>query len=366
MKLTDLVEETRQLFLEGKITAGHAILLARLKPEDQQRAIGDRKKDNYHGEDGGLFQHERVLFNPDDPDDETGQEHVKVRSVRELAGWIDQHVKLEVAEIDQMVLPETAAILETAEEQMKLLRITRENITPEELREGPKAILGRSWQRADGRGKSKVCAHARLAMVVIGPGRGEAFQVCIDKKSCAVHWPEHVKAAKAAAKAAASGTAKASPAKEKKPKLQFWEIEQQKRKEIEAREDAERARFMKVMPAILDAVAGRINLMPTKASGTLARIVIDEIAARNESPALKKNLGRVPLGTTAEDVIRYLAYYVFLSGASHYFRPAEFVKEAAAFGVDAKQFLEPKPLQTSGKKPIARGKAKASRSAARA
>jgi ParB-like chromosome segregation protein Spo0J len=57
LKLLALIPVVREVFLEGKITAGHAVLLARLKPQDQERAIDQ--------DDGALCQHEALLFNPD-------------------------------------------------------------------------------------------------------------------------------------------------------------------------------------------------------------------------------------------------------------------------------------------------------------
>ena len=41
LKLTDLIEATRKLFLEETITAGHAILLARLQPADQEKCLNN-------------------------------------------------------------------------------------------------------------------------------------------------------------------------------------------------------------------------------------------------------------------------------------------------------------------------------------
>jgi ParB family chromosome partitioning protein len=43
LHLLDLVKETRALFREGRIMAGHAVLLARLKPEDQPTATTSRR-----------------------------------------------------------------------------------------------------------------------------------------------------------------------------------------------------------------------------------------------------------------------------------------------------------------------------------
>jgi hypothetical protein len=333
MKLRQLTPELKELFLADKITAGHAILLARLKPEEQKRCLGE---DDYGDRTGGLFIRERTLFHPDH-EDGSESEPLKAVSVRELQGWIDEHVKLEAEEVDQMVLPETASTLMQAENLMKVLRITRESITPDELKGGPKVILDRSWERADGQFRSKTCEHSRLAMVVIGAGRGEAFQVCVAKDKCTTHWPNHVKAAKAAARAAASG--EKGKASAKKPKVDKWELERQKREEVERREEAERARYRQAMPQILEAVAERAKKMPAGATSTIARIVIDSMTDR-AWPELKKRAQLVPAGKSAEDVLRHLAFFLFCGGVGHYFRPEQLIKDARAFGVDAKKIVD--------------------------
>jgi ParB/RepB/Spo0J family partition protein len=53
MKLLDMIPEAKQHLEHGRITAGHAILIARLKPADQKRVISVTN--------GGLFQHHNGL-----------------------------------------------------------------------------------------------------------------------------------------------------------------------------------------------------------------------------------------------------------------------------------------------------------------
>ena len=53
------------------------------------------------------------------------------------------------------------------------------------LRNGEVRTYGpQSWKRADGKHGSKTCENSVLGVIVVGPGRGETFQVCIDKKRC--------------------------------------------------------------------------------------------------------------------------------------------------------------------------------------
>jgi len=46
VKLLSLTKRAQVLFLDGKITAGHAVILAGLKPQDQERCIGGRDETN--------------------------------------------------------------------------------------------------------------------------------------------------------------------------------------------------------------------------------------------------------------------------------------------------------------------------------
>jgi len=64
LKLLDLIGPAREAFLQDKLTAGHAVLLARLAPEDQKEGFN-------HAVDGT---------------------HGRGMSVRELAAWIQEHI----------------------------------------------------------------------------------------------------------------------------------------------------------------------------------------------------------------------------------------------------------------------------------
>lgn len=346
-KLTDLIPEAKKLLAEGKITAGHAILLARLKPEDQKRCVGPDDP-----EAGGLFTEEHSLFDPEEMrglsakeekalEKQRGPYHgLKAVSVRELIGWIDRNVKLEASDVDQMVFPETAEILQAAAtDDVKVLRITYEGMTPEAVREGPRVILGRSWERADGQHGSKSCAWARLAQVVIGPHRGEAFAVCTEKKKCATHWPDHVRALKAAAKAAAKGGSKASPAKTRQQKQQDnWEAAERKQREKRARQEAERKRYTQATPAILDALAVKVKSAPIRQLGDLVIRAIESYEAKSSQAER-----RVPRGTSAEDLVRHAAFIVLLRLSGYHYHK----KVAGPLGVNVQQIVDnavPKPV----------------------
>lgn len=208
LKLLQLIPLAKKLFLADEFTAGHAILIARLKPADQARLIGTEKERWY---DGALFIGEHAL---DDPDDRySGDEFVKPISVRELERWIAEQVRFRPEETDPVLFPETAATLaQAAETQMKVVQITHEFYIQDEARDAKvKTIMPRSWKRADGQRGSKKCEHRVMGVIATGPGYGDAFFVCVAKEKCATHWPKQFKKAQARKKAA-KAAAKRRPA----------------------------------------------------------------------------------------------------------------------------------------------------------
>lgn len=228
VKLLQLVPAAKDLFLEDKITAGHAILLARLSPKDQKRAIESR--DRYRP---ALFQFEeqRGLFDRTEKD-----APVKPRSVREFQGWIDEHVRFDAKEPDPILFPETKAELEGAK---KIVPITRAHHIAEEAREG-RTWGPRSWKRADGQPEregysrrmvpSKTCEYSVTGFVAVGPGRGEAFPVCVNKEKCRTHWGAEIRErekrhARKTSTSTSSSAKKASPKPQKPKGPQAWEIE---------------------------------------------------------------------------------------------------------------------------------------------
>jgi ParB/RepB/Spo0J family partition protein len=208
VKLLELTPPATKLFLDGKMTAGHAILLARLKPKDQATAIDP------HGR--ALFEHEFNLR----LDDAEGphEEPVKPRSVREFSAWIDEHVKFDHKTVDPMLFPETAAELATAKEKAaKVVQVTTAHYIDPDARDPKERIFfPMSWKRADGHQKSKACELGVTGVIVAGAGRGTAFTVCIEKEKCAVHWGSEIKERTRRQRAAGKAPGKpADPAAEK-------------------------------------------------------------------------------------------------------------------------------------------------------
>jgi ParB/RepB/Spo0J family partition protein len=324
VKLLSLTKQAQEAFRRGKFTAGHAILLARLRPADQERALQEPE---------ALFTEERLLFSPEELDgDLRGDlEPMKPRSVREFQGWIDAHVKLEAAEADPMLFPELAqTVRAAAEEKEKVVRITHELITPEDAREGPRPILGRSWKRADGTHGSKQCDRSVIGTIVIGPGRGEAFRVCVDKKRCRVHWGELIKAAKKRERevAKAGGTGEDREA-----------LRRRKEAEEKARLEAEHARWRKATPAILEAVAAALKKAPAGAGGALGRLVLEGFKEAVGYGVDKEAPKLFPPGKTAEQLVRHVGFQLLMTEVEDPYEPKELAKRLRGFGVDVAKIL---------------------------
>lgn len=312
VKLLALTKEAQKLFYDGRITAGHAILLARLSPKDQARAIGTPK----HGSGySGVFTGELVLWNPDDRKEGDREDSYKPVSVRELQGWIDKNVHFDSDAVDPMLFEGTAAVLKEAKEEAeKIVPITHEYYTSPEIKkaEGERVFGPMSWRRA-----SKPCAASITGVIVVGPGRGDAFKVCLDKKGCKVHWAAEQREAKQR-QAAREGHAPAVRSDDR------YEREQAKR-------EAARKRFQAAAPALLKAIAEKLRVTSCKAGGPIERLLAGSHGSRHESPAFGKD---------AEGVLRSLAFQDLADNVGRDWDGGrEFARMAKPFGVNVEKIL---------------------------
>ncbi len=331
LKLLRLIKPAQKLFRQGKFTAGHAILLARLSTQDQARAIDLDGIE--HWRLTGLFTVEHAHGDGalDTGEDDTA---VKPVSVREFADWIDDHVRF-VPEKEDLpsLFPETGRTLKAAAEaEEKVVKITHDYRVPDDAKpdEGPgskeRVYTAVSWKRADGevwedprtlhRGKSKTCEHAVTGVIVIGPGRGQAFKVCVAKDKCGVHWPK-MKAAKPGSR------------KERDYERPQRDYERQQRAQ-----QAQRDRFEKAVPAILEALIAAIRKAPASARGSLADLLVDEFRL---SAKAQLTIGR---GTSAEDLVRHLALLVVRRRMDGYDAPRELPLLGRWLGVNVKRILD--------------------------
>jgi ParB/RepB/Spo0J family partition protein len=318
VKLLQLIEPARRLLRDGGITAGHAILLARLTPEDQRRIVTPDK--NAPDGESVLMKSDAMLLTPEEEDkrSEKAAWPLKSISVRELETWIAERVRFKAILADPILFPETTTAVQTATAQKeKVVEITHESFVQEEARAG-RTIRAGYWQRADGKQGSKTCDRAVTGVIVVGPGQGDAFRVCVDRERCQVHWAKEIKAKAARAKQPARATPTARPA------VNSWEQEQAKRKAAEARSDA-------ALPAIFTALAEKVKKAPAGAKGPLGKILLDE--SRGEADEY------MPLGTTADDLVRFLAFDVLTEHPDRWHGLKEFAADLKPFGVDVKKHL---------------------------
>lgn len=234
LKLLDLVPEAQELLEQGKITVGHAIILARLKPEDQERAI-DVSADALftHTIRGLHFDGDRELEEPEDP-----YADAKPVSIREFEAWVANHVRFDVTHAAKAQPLEFESLAEQVDEAQqapgrgkKVVSITYNSyVQPSAKDEADRTYGPQSWRRADGREDSQICEHSVLGVVVVGPKQGRAFDVCIARDRCRVHFAEEIKAKEKAAAARAKGDTKTAERVERRQE-QSWERQQRERKE---------------------------------------------------------------------------------------------------------------------------------------
>lgn len=328
LKLLQLTPEVQEFFFRGEITAGHAILMARLSSDDQARAVKAT---------GALFTFDNGR---EAPEQELGlEDRRKPMSVRELQTWIDEHVRFAVDAADVPDLfPETAAVVAPAVEKAeKVISITHNfHVDPgAKPEDGERTYTPTSWTRADGRHGSKECERSVLGVIVVGPGRGDAFRVCVDKKKCTVHWGREIKEAAKRAKQREEGG-------DAQPVGRDRHAEQRARDErIRQQREAARLAFDKVRPQVLEAIATRVKKMPAGPKGALGALLVKQASRQVRGGAAKY----LTPGSSPIDLVRYLAFMQLADDAQEWNAHESFPKVAKAFGVDVRKFLKQPPTE---------------------
>jgi len=274
LKLLDLVPEAAALLEQGTIAVGHAILIARQKPADQQRIIAVDDGKGFRKDHGGLWQDTSAHL-PDDGRKPGKYDDVKAVSVRELERWIADHIRFDVTHAAKAVPLEfeaTAAVVDQAAAQpgrgKKVIPITFSYHVQEDARDPNERTYGRqSWERADGFYKSKTCEYSALGVVVAGSEHyGKTFQVCINRDKCRVHFGAVIKQREKNQQLRATGKPKKAAANEeatRKREAQALEIQRTKE-----------ARWKALKPALekasLAAIAKQKAVSPTLFKAMLA------------------------------------------------------------------------------------------------
>lgn len=347
IKLLQLVPEARRMFLAGEFEAGHAIILARLNPEEQKLAI-DKENAEWSARKGGLFQVESAHGAPDPAEQEVMdlEDAVKPVSVREFQTWVDDNVRLTPDRIDPFLFPETAQLLAAAkDEELKVVHITHDYRVPDAARDEKQRTYGEhAWKRADGKHKSKTCDYAVVGVVVAGPGAGEAFRVCVRKDKCKTHW-------------AAEQRQRAADRKHRQrvvgahPSTSGYDPE--KERAARAERDKERLRWKKAAPALAAALAEKFKQLP------IARAIEIVLMRRSDPKSADKYL---PRGQTPESVLRHLAFDLIHDDAIGVWNLAEIAPaELKPFGIDAKKIVDeiaPNSVDKKAAKTPAKKKAK--------
>jgi hypothetical protein len=237
------------------------------------------------------------------------------------------------------LFPETAAAVADVagggDRKRKVIAITWEHYVQPAAR-GEGRIYGpRSWKRADGEEarddmgrkiKSKTCDKSGLGVIVAGPGRGDAFEVCVNR-TCEVHFPQT--AAKAKKKA---GSAAAAAQREQ----DRWKAVQEKRKREDEKREARFARFKLARSPVLEAVAAAVKKANAGAGGPLAPLIVTAMEIHGSE--VKRVLDKA--GKTAEDLVRHLAYRELEHSADDDYWLEEFVSGAKKLGVDVEKLVD--------------------------
>lgn len=332
LRLMDLVEEAKADFLDGRIHLGHAIILARLKPAEQKRAI-----------DSCLFESENVLVWEEQESDDIEDEPLKACTVRELQGWVDSHVKLDVkAPVIADLFPQThAAVALASEGALKVIPITHEHVVPEDAKDGERVYTTKSWRRADGKFKSKTCDKSVIGIVMVGAGRGESFAVCINK-TCAVHYLEEIKAAAARVKHGSGSKAATKAASRVVTVHNKWEIQNKLN-------DLNRKAFQASAPAITALIIKQIAKFEVKPTGKLADLLVQACCGRGGKPT-----AHMARGKDAKSLLRYLLLQVLESEMGEWNGFSEFPKTAKNLGLKLEGLIPKRitklPAETKGAK----------------
>lgn len=317
LKLLQLIPEFQALFFEHRFTLGHAVLLARVKPSVQRELLEDVdggggfwRRDFGHATLGLLA-----------PDEEEGPyAGSRPVSVRELQGWIDDHVRFDPSdESVPQLFAETAATLAAADVQAeKVIEITYSyHVHPDAKdADGGRTYGPTSWKRADGQpfteyaggpeDLSKTCEYSVVGLVAAGEHRGESFRVCIDKKRCTVHWGDEIKARNKREREKTSSSGKASPNGKAAPKEQSREREQRLREE---KTKLANARWAKGGDAVLRAIVPHVKKIPVGGDAPSTKYFLEVLGdgfyGVEDHGKHAAKLG-VPRGTTATDLLRHV------------------------------------------------------------
>lgn len=364
VKLLQLIPEAKKLFSAGAFEAGHAIILARLTPEQQEKALGDVEEAALGDRRASL------LFRDQGGADAEIEElplhdQIKPVTVREFQAAVQDSIRATPDAVDAFLFPESARLLEAAkEEKLSVIHITHDHRVSDDAKDEKIRTYGeQSWEFADGQehverygGKkfrAKTCEFSRYGFVVAGDDQGQVFRVCVNKDKCHIHWPEQAKAAERRKKAVkkdvkVGGTSNQAKAAEK-------ERQQEAKREAERQAVLDRqARWKKAAPELVSTLVKAVETMSVKSK---VDMLLKRFRAQQWDKFAVQVQERIPAATQP---LAKLVAYMLLEEISDYQPEEDFVSAFGEIGIKAKDVAKivdevaPAPtadVSTPGKKP---------------
>lgn len=342
MKLLDLIPVLKKLLDHERILVGHAELLAKLKPEDQERAVEWDGQNLAYRKLEGLWETEynRLKLDEDEDDEAPGPKNLyrglKPVTVKELESWVAHHVRFDVehmAKAAPLEFAETAEKVAIAEalpgKRKKVISITDEYRVADDARDDGERTYGESsWRKADGKDGDKGCEHSVIGVFVTGRRQGRTLEVCINRDKCTTHFGKEIKEREKNQKLRQQGKGGQAAQNEA--------VSESKRREKEQQEQRERAQLEKAWSAISKALLAEC-VAQVKGSKALApkqeKFFEDQYEVLINVDLAKKH-GIKPWG-------KNLAAALLVSEIDHQIEGADdfdhFSRFAARFGLDIKR-----------------------------
>lgn len=319
LRLFKLSPEIVKLLDAERILLGHALELCKVSVEVQDEAIH-----------AVLFlDHERQRLSPaQDRLQLQGEalEDRKACTVGELRTWINDHVRLDLgAESAGDLFPATVEkVTEWRAKDRKSVAITHDFRVHPDAKKGGGRILGaQSWRDADPTHKAKECSHSVLGVVEAGPGRGEAFLVCVARDKCKTHWGREIAEKK---KAQPKNPATMTPAEKRRAAAD--EKARLKRAQSAADENMRReAMGAGLRTAFLEAIAKAAKKQPITARTMMGQMLIDGV-----ENGLRGHKIDIKPGRTADDLLRYLAACSMVSFVNNHVHWVGYLKDLTNLG----------------------------------
>lgn len=311
--ITHLHVKAQNLLRSRQITAGHAILLSKLAPADQEKVLNHQP----HAQDTPLFRMERTLFEE--------KPQLIPKTVNELRDWIDQNVRFDVNSEELALLhPETAESLKAAQvSNTKIIPITRDYMLAAEARSKDRTFTSRSWKEC---GKV-TCEYAVLGVFVAGEDRGQTMLVCTRKDVCKKHWGKEI--------AERTKVAKKGSNQQVATRAEMRKQEQELRNQDEARRKEREAQWTKALPELKKAAIARLAADKITPGSMVGRYALNQNGQRGLP---KEFLAVCPKEDSAEWIVRAIVAMRVLGGSLQY--PSDWKREELqAIGVNVKEII---------------------------